>query len=430
MISNLITGRYFTALSDGMFRIIQIILRIIEIFFKLLNRLLVQVVFSKIDSLLSRIAKWSLARRTQVDDNTIMLTPMQGEYTCNTKYIGEEILRRKLPYNIIWVLRGASLGPYPPEFRFVKDGSVEYFTAAAKSKVVIQNGHSLQKNDVQKNKNQYWMQTWHGSLGLKRLEGAGGDEKFYNKMRKLDSKQTDFLISNSEFENNVFSSTYWPNVPILQLGHARNDILFDQSKKTAAHLRAKVLQRLGIKDNGQRFILFAPTHDDKNLNQAFGNIDFDSLREALSTKFGGTWEILIRTHNSNKRKSNQWLAGLPLYCHNSSFYPDMQELLVVADVGLTDYSSWICDYILTRKPSFLYGANVKKFNDTRGFYHKIEDTPYSMATSNRELLENISKFDQKDYEDKIVKFLDDCKSIDDGKAAKRIVDKIEELMAS
>ena len=428
MINKLITGEYFTIFTNRVFRVVYVILSIIEILFKILNKGLVIVFSSRTDSFLSKFAKWYLTKKVKVDDNTIMLTTMQGEYTCNPKYICEELLRRKLPYKLIWVLRGASLGPYPPELEFVKDESIEYFRAAAKAKVVVQNGHALQRNNVQKSKKQYWIQTWHGSLGLKRLEGAGGDEKFYNKMRKLDTKQTDYLISNSKFEDDVFNSTYWPDVPILQLGHARNDILFNKSKQTASELRTKILKRLDIEDKGQKFLLFAPTHDDKNLDQAFGNIDFDNLRDTLGSKFGGTWEILIRTHNSNKRQSSKWLAGLPLYCRNASFYPDMQELMLLADIGLTDYSSWICDYILTRKPSFLYGANIKKYNATRGFYHKIEDTPFSMATTNLELLDNISNFKQKEYEHKIDKFLDKCACIDDGKASERIVDKIEELM--
>lgn len=428
MNSPFVIGEYFTKAVNYLFRVIYILLRMVELVFKLLNALLVQVIFIRIDHALSRIAKWSLTKTIRVDNRTIMLTTMQGEYADNIKYICDELLRRKLPYNIIWVLRGAALGPYPPELHFVKDDSVDYYRMAAKSKIIIQNGHSLQKDSVQKRKNQYWMQTWHGSLGLKRLEGAGGDKRFYEKMKRLDSRQTNFIITNSKFEDDVFSSTYWPGVPILKLGHARNDILFDASKKTATYLRKKILKRLNIPDSNQKFLLFAPTHDDKNLNQAFGNIDFDKLRDTLSSKFGGTWDILIRTHNNNKRQSSRWLSGLPLYCYNASFYPDMQELLVLADVGLTDYSSWISDYILTRKPSFLFGVNVKKFNMTRGFYFNLEHTPFTMATNNAELMENIANFNQKEYEKKIDKFLTECKSIDDGKASARIVDKIEELM--
>jgi CDP-glycerol glycerophosphotransferase len=432
--NNLITGKYFSVFINRIFSFIKLLIRSVLValmlFFTVVNKILTRYLFTRIDLLLSRLAKKRLVSKTAVDKDTILMTTLQGEYTCNVKYISEELIKRDLPYNIVWAVKGTSLGPYPSEVSFVKEGSINYFMAAAKAKVIIQNGHGLQKNGVVKNKHQYWIQTWHGSLGLKRLEGAGGDDRFYNTMQRLQTAQTDFLISNSEFENGVFSSTYWPDVPILQLGHARNDILFDQTKSTETYIRRKVLSRLGIVDSGQKFLLFAPTHDDKNLEQAFGNIDFDKLRDTLSQRFGGEWDILIRTHNTNKRRSNKWLAGLPIFCHNASFYPDMQELLVLSDVGLTDYSSWICDYILTKKPGFLYGANVKAYNQKRGFYHNIDDTPFTMATNNKELIENIVNFDQHEYEERIDQFLETCGSIDDGHASEKIVDKIEELMSS
>jgi CDP-glycerol glycerophosphotransferase len=426
--SSLINRGYFTSFINKIFGVFHFLIKFVTEALRAVNRLFVHFVSSKVDASLSYVAKWVITKRTKVENSTVMFVPMQGEYVCNTKYICEEVLRRKLPYRLVWAYRGVSMGPHPEGVEYVKAGSEEYYNELAKAKIIIQNGHALQKDGVTKNDDQLWFQTWHGSLGLKRLEGAGGDDKFYKKMQRLDNKQTDYVITNSQFEEDVFKSTYWSDVPASRLGHARNDILFDTSKPTNTQLRKKVLNRLGIKDKGQKFLLFAPTHDDKNPEQAFGNLDFKSLKESLGKKFGGEWEFLIRTHNNNKKKSGKWLAGLPLYCHNASFYPDIQEILVIADVGLTDYSSWICDYILTKKPSFLFGTNVRKFNETRGFYHKIEDTPFSMAVANQELLDNIDNFNKKDYEKKIEVFLESCDSIDDGKSSERIVSKIDELI--
>lgn len=355
---------------------------------------------------------------------------MQGEYTCNPKYIAEEILRRRLPYKITWVQRGQSVGPYPAEFEFVNHDSAAYFRAIAGAKVVIQNGHSMQRSGAQKGSSQYWLQTWHGSLGLKRLEGAGGDHKFYKRMRKLDNAQTDFVLTNSTFEDQVFTNTYWSDVPKPMLGHARNDILFDKSQETTDALRKKVLDRLGVVDSGQKFLLYAPTHNDDDGSTPLSGVDIVGLCTALAGKFGGTWEILIRTHHSNKQASDAQIAGLPRYCHNASFYPDMQELLMVADAGVTDYSSWICDYIHTGKPSFLFSTDLEGYTQQRGFYHDFADTPFTMATTNRQLLDNIERFDQRLFDQKISEFLKLCGSIDDGESASRIVDKIEELMAA
>lgn len=426
----MIEGKLVTTTVGGFFRIFEVFFRTIHVTVRGIRLLVQRFLTAPVDAVLSQFGKRRVAERAEIDHDSIVLIAMQGEYTCNPKYIAQEIVRRELPYKITWVLRGQSVGPYPGTFQFVAHDSVEYFQAVASAKVVVQNGHSLQRTRAYKGPSQYWLQTWHGSLGLKRLEGAGGDQKFYETMRKLDNEQTDIVLTNSVFEDDVFTNTYWPDVQKLKLGHARNDVLFDKSKKTADDLRKKVLDRLGIADEGQKFLLYAPTHDDNSQSTAMlSGLDLTAVRSTLADKFGGDWEILIRTHNTNKRVSDAMLAGLPAYCHNASFYPDMQELLVVAEAGISDYSSWVCDFILTNKPAFLYSSDLTAYSEKRGFYHDFDDTPFTMATSNQKLLKNMAKFDQEDYDNGIEAFLEMCGSIDDGKASSRIVDKIEELMA-
>jgi CDP-glycerol glycerophosphotransferase len=121
---------------------------------------------------------------------------------------------------------------------------------------------------------------------------------------------------------------------------------------------------------------------------------------------------------------------MPSYVHNASSFPDMQELLIVSDAGVTDYSSWILDYLITRKPGFLFGSNIGEYEISRGFYHDFADTPFELATTNDELLANIASFDQLAYETRIEKFFDACQLMDDGLASSRIADFVLELAAT
>lgn len=360
----------------------------------------------------------------------MLLMTTTGEYCCNPKYIAEEILRRRLPVKIVWALREGAVGPFPSELRLVQRDSLEFFQALGESKVVIQNGHAIQRIGGQKGPHQFWLQTWHGSLGLKRLEGAGGNQAFFERMKKLQNSETDLVITNSAFENEVFSATYWPDVPKRMLGHARNDLLLDKDPELSRRLRKRVLDRLGIEDKGQQFLLLAPTYHDGDASDVLSGIDFVGIQEALSRRFGGEWEVLVRTHHTQRRQSEAWLAGLPYFCHNASFYPDIQELLVVAGAGITDYSSWICDFILTNKPAFLLSTRAGDAKDTRGFYHALNDLPFTHAATNADVIRNITGFDQEDFDRKVAEFLARCGSVDDGHSAQRIVDELEVLMAS
>jgi len=384
---------------------------------------------TKVDSAFARFGKWYLAKKSDVDQFLVLFVTSQNDFTCNPKYIALELLRRNTNLKLVWAISDQTKGPFPQEMDFVMFGSSDFYRRAAEAKVVIVNNHALQIHRAFKNPmEQYWIQTWHGSLGFKKLEGAGGLPRLYKKIKALDISQTDFIISNSQFEDDVYSSTYWPGVPSKRLGHARNDILFDESKETKDSVRRKVLSRLGIQDSGQNFVLFAPTHDDTNPHQSFGHVDFPRLKATLTHKFGGVWEVLMRTHERNRSLTDSWLSGLPNYCHNASAYPDIQELLVVSDVGLTDYSSWILDYLITQKPGFLIGSNIAQYELSRGFYHDFADTPFDLATNNEQLFANIQSFDQSSYETRIKNFFEVCGLMDDGLSSSRVVDFILELV--
>ncbi len=423
MIDKLIEGKLLTVLVGSVFRLVEILVRTVHVTVRGIRLLVQEVVTSRIDTWLSSFGKRMVANRTRVEQSSIVLIERDGEYTGDPKYIAEEILRRGAPLTITWVLRDRSIGPFPSEFHFVKYGTAEYFRSVAGAKVVVQNAHCLQESGVVKGSSQQWVQTWHDPLGLKRLDSAGRDRRSYLRLRELDNTQTDVLLTNSTFEDDVFTETYWPDVPKSRIGHPRNDVLSDTSQETATRMRKKALDRLDIADTGQRFLLYGPTRGGDPRATPLSGIDVNAVRAALSERFGGTWEILIRTHNSDKAQSDVLLAGLPAYCHNASFHPDVQELLVLADAGMTDGAGWICDYLLTAKPAFLFSTHE------RGTSRDLEKLPLPLATSNHALLRNIEQFDHEVHGRKIGQFLEVSGSVDDGHAASRVVDRLEELIS-
>ena len=108
----------------------------------------------------------------------------------------------------------------------------------------------------------------------------------------------------------------------------------------------------------------------------------------------------------------------------------MQELLAFTDAAITDYSSWIYDFVLTRKPGFLFAMDADKYNDERGFYFRLEDTPFPVAHDSDELAEAIRSFDSEAYPAKVERFLADKGCMDDGNASERIADQFLAWMDS
>ena len=154
------------------------------------------------------------------------------------------------------------------------------------------------------------------------------------------------------------------------------------------------------------------------------------LLNALIERFAGDWVLMIRHH---PRIAKEQISLIPHDNENIidvTYYSDIQELLISADVVMSDYSSCIFDFMLTKRPAFIYATDIKKYNSERGFYYPLEATPFPIATNNKQLVQNIKNFDFKEYKQKVEIFLKEKGCIEDGKASERVVDLIRECIAN
>ena len=412
-----------------------------------------------LDFWLSQPFRAAYVKKKKIDNNKIVLTAVDNRYDCNIKYIAEEIIRRKLPYEIVWIRTAPKdlMSEYfPDRLKIVDRDSLEAIDALATSKIWIENELKLLKPySVHKKEGQIYIQTWHGSMGFKKIGRAnqynlkGRKKRFITKIAKLCNETTDYCIANSQFEKDVFRESYWDDTPILMYGHARNDILLCDDKARLTKIREKVLEFYGvipkiqgnfdelsqeeqkkIKDKRKKgldckYLIYAPTYR-QGLSLECFDIDFERLRKALENRFGGTWKIILRFHFHN-RAVGEKMAKNPLFI-NATNYPDMQELMAMADAGISDYSSWLCDYVLTKRPAFIYGRDYKEYSKTRGFYYPLNTTPFPISTNNGELEKSIITFDVEKYTRDCDKFLKDRGCIEHGNASEKIVDLIEKIM--
>ena len=104
----------------------------------------------------------------------------------------------------------------------------------------------------------------------------------------------------------------------------------------------------------------------------------------------------------------------------------MQELLVAADVLISDYSSCLPEYTILKKPSFTYATDIENYE--QGLYYPLTDLPSPLATDNYELINNVLNFDENLFKQKAEQFLIDKGHQDDENSCVRIVDFILEKM--
>ena len=375
-----------------------------------------------VDYGLAAIARFILCHTNKVQNNKVMFMTFNNNYMCNQKYICEEILKQKLPLDIVWAATKAQIasGQYPKGVRLVVRDSYEFFKEVTTAKVWVDNALNFTWNPIPKKKEQFYLQTWHGSMGLKRIGKQDVKNARWSMSAAMAGKATDLCISNSTFETEVFRQTHWPKAKILELGHARNDVFFMDKQEQAA-VKAQVCAYFGIPEDCH-IALYAPTFRNDDSAETY-DLEHSKFLDALEAKFGGHWVVLNRYHFKTKAARKNVTVDERII--SATAYPDIQDLMIAADVGLTDYSSWICDFVLTGRPGFIYAPDLKEYDSERGFYYPLEETPFPIAETNEELVERIQNFDPTLYETKRQEFLKARGCKEDGHAAEKIVEIIK-----
>lgn len=349
----------------------------------------------------------------------VVIRTCHHQYNCNPKYIAQYLLKNYPSVKIVWILQQhkyTNISAFPAKIQLVRNNSLKALFHLSTAKIFIDN--SIISNFVSRRNGQTWIQTWHGSLGIKRFDVAWGNE-----IAVFNNKNTSFCISNSTFEDDVYKGSYWPDVPIKRFGHPRNDIFFED--RTV--IREKVCRILQIPSHC-KILLFGPTFRDQDRaqsrndiieNLSYYNLNYKNIIKSLEQKFGGEWVIIERFHFHLKKFSNfntTFTSGI----YNASAYPDMQELMAASDAAITDYSSWIFDFMLSRRPAFIFAEDMKNYQLQRSFYYPLESTPFPLAKTSDGVVDNILSFDEKKYKQDVEAFLKEKGCVDDGKASERV----------
>lgn len=364
-----------------------------------------------------------LFRIFPIKQNKIVFCNFNGNgFGESPKYIAQELINQGMKYDLVWIVRKELMNycQLPLDIRPAIKGSIKSFFELATAKIWIYS--SRQPNYIKKRKNQYYIQTWHGAPALKKIEkdAEASLDPIYIYNAKKDSQKIDLFLSNSKYFTNLVKRSFWYNGDILECGFPKNDALLTADR----HLRSKVNKKFDIKSNA-RIVLYAPTFR-SNKNMENYNIDIDKCLVSLSLRFGGDWIFMVRLHPNEQDHPFQILNNKKII--NASLYDDTQELLSVADVVITDYSSLMFDFALTKRPVFLYTPDINEYMKERNFYFDLHDLPFPIAKCNDSLFNNIQKFEEQEYLLKIDSFLKNIGCLENGNASEIVVDRIIKII--
>jgi CDP-glycerol glycerophosphotransferase len=352
-----------------------------------------------------------------VKKNKIFIQNFNGKgYGDNPKYIAEEILRRGIDVVLVWAARSEFSNDFPKAVRVVSYRSIRAIYEEVTSSIWIDN--CRKQLYVRKRKTQIYIQTWHGTVNLKKIEKDVELQlsSYYVKQAKHDSSMANLFISDSKFTSQLYRSSFWYNGEILECGSPRDDILIKQNND----IKDKVKKYFNIADN-TKIILYAPTFRD-NLNIDVYNIDYKLILNNLDKQTHETWIFLIRMHPNITEMSKYFVYNREVF--NASNYCDIQELLLASDMLITDYSDCMYECALMNKPVFLYISDYEQYKRERGFYFDLNALPFPCALNNNELLQNILNFDIVQYINLLNDFFLKVGIVKDGNASQRVVGRI------
>ncbi len=343
-------------------------------------------------------------------------------YSDSPKAIAEALLSSGEKRKLQWLVKTPEDAKELPQgVEPVSYDSFRRIYALSTAKIWVDN---CRKGCRGKKKSQYYLQTWHG-FALKRIEkdAESALEPAYVQSCKNDSAQCDLIVSGSDFMTKLYQNAFWYDGEVAAFGTPRNDVFFQNTDA----VKQKVFAALGLKPT-RRLLLYAPTFRVDHSTDAY-KLDVENVLAACEKRFGGCWTALIRLHPNVAEQSKGLFAYDETRVLDATRYPDMQELLLAADLLITDYSSSMFDYALSGKPCLQFATDVEAYKADRNFYFPIDSLPFPLADGNTDLCQAILNFDAEEYHARWKAFSEAQGFCEDGQAAKRCADWILQKMA-
>lgn len=378
---------------------------------------------SSVQSIFYACLKWLLNKAKlliPIQKRTILFSSYCGKkFDDSPKAIYEELCRRKEfdEWVFIWVFE------CPEKFNItrgkkVKLDSLEYFMALLYSQIWVSNC-GIDRDLNIKRKETISVETWHGTP-IKRIGGeenqSSSSEMVLVKSQK--DKQT-IRCAQSEYDREIFCRVFNADKDsILLCDLPRNDILTDK------HTDDEIIQikrKLGI-NNDKKIILYMPTfreylQDENKMTYMSIPIDLKKWNEKLSEDY----ILLIRAHYWVKKSLGIIDDGFVI---DVSEYQSVNELYLISNIMISDYSSSFVDYSILERPMLCFAYDLEEYERKRGFYLDIKKTfPCPIDRTEDELLEHIINMNEEQSVEKAKTFHMRFAPFA-GNASKTIVDEI------
>jgi CDP-glycerol glycerophosphotransferase len=364
------------------------------------------------------LRKWQYRpQATRTLKNQVLFESFQGKVIGdNPLDIFNELKRARPDLKFLW-----TTGPNtqaPEGAKGVRFASREWLDALATSKYLVNNTNWPWY--FRKVTGQVYLQTWHGTP-LKRLGRQIPNNnltKSYLDTMDREAAAWDYLISPNPFCTEVFPQAFGYSGRILETGYPRNDRLSTSSGAD----RQRIRESIGVANPATIVVMYAPTWRDYK-RSATGNWESVTFMDK-DIELPEGFQMIYRGHTNTHAAHKAEVAGRAI---DVTKYPDVTELYLAADVLITDFSSVMFDYTVTGKPIMFLAPDLERYRAERGFYFDFEnEAPGPILKTDQEVLFALTKLEtiSSEYHAKYRAWQQKFNSLEDGHAAKRVVDTV------
>ncbi|NUP23481.1 MAG: bifunctional glycosyltransferase family 2 protein/CDP-glycerol:glycerophosphate glycerophosphotransferase [Streptomyces sp.] len=321
----------------------------------------------------------------------------------------------------VWVVQEDAVDALPPGTDFVTPGSRRYHEVMARATYWVNNVNW--PGTLAKRPGSVHLQTHQGTplkyMAADLLTKPGARHGFDVPKMLWRADRWDYSLVANRHSELVWERAYPCHFTSLRTGSPRNDVLVDAGPEAGAAARA----RLGV-PAGHTVVLYAPTRRDYRRGGHVDRIDLARFAADLGT--GHT--LVVRLHPSLAKGTARGMGLADLHRRgvliDATDEPHVEEVMLAADVLVTDYSALMFDYANLDRPIVIHADDWGAYAASRGAYFDITaDAPGHVSRSYRELAWLFASGTWQDEESLRARqgFRRRFCEFDDGLAAERVV---------
>ncbi|MFD3446637.1 CDP-glycerol glycerophosphotransferase family protein [Microbacteriaceae bacterium 4G12] len=349
-------------------------------------------------------------------------------YGENHFFIYEEMKKRNLDYEVVFLYKSTfkyDITNYPNvkkckfETANLIDMLKSIYHISTSTHVIIDNYFGF-LSEIQFKKGVQCIQLWHAAGAIKkfglltpsfRRRSKRAQKRFlkvYNNFHKI-------VVGSDALADIYMGAFGLSSEQMVKTGIPRTDLFFDHNHQQQV-IAALLRDNPNIK--GKKVILYTPTFRDKELAEFQLHLDIDAMYQELKDEY-----VLFMKVHPAIRSNICYEDKYPTFVYDYSLYPNVNDLFLVTDILVTDYSSTPFEFCLLNKPMIFFAYDFTKYTKKRGIIGDYQATiPGPVVTKTTELIAVIQKgvYNMKNIADFSFKW----NQYSDGNSSRKFVDSI------